>query len=136
MKKLNKKKIIKDFLFCKNKEEKLLYLIKIGKNIPLKKTDIRQKDNIIHGCQSNVWLKINITKNLVNINADSNSRIIKGILLLIIILLNKKNIKKAKKTNINKFFKKIKILHYLSFTRTIGIKIILKIIKSKLSKNI
>ncbi len=128
------KKIIKNFNFCSNKKEKLIYLITLGKKIPLKKEKIRKTKNILYGCQSNVWLKIYKKNNLFIINGDSDSLIIKGILSLIINSYNNKKIKKIIKIDIYNLFKKIKLLNFLSFSRAISIKLILKNIQNIINK--
>lgn len=132
---LNKKKIFKDINLLKKNKDKLIYLIELGKILPFKNKNIRNKKNIIYGCQSNIWLKIKIKNNIIKLNGDSNSYIIKGILLIIIIILNNKNIIYIE-NNINKIIKKIykfkKILNY----KIIGFKSIILYLKKKINNNI
>ncbi len=129
---LNKKKIILYLTSSLPIQEKIFYLINLGKNLPLENKKIRKKKNIIYGCQSNVWIKIKKKNKLIYINGDSDTSLIKGLLIIIIIFYNNKKIKKIKKLNINKYFKKLNLTKYLSTSRTIGITYIIKFIYKKL----
>ncbi len=129
---IKKIKIIKELKYCSTEEEKLIYLIDLGKNLPINEEKIRQKYNLIYGCQSNVWIKIKKKKNYIYINGDSDTLIIKGILLLIIIFLNKKKKKLIKKIKIKNIFTKTNLVNLLSSSRAIGINFLIKEIKKKI----
>ncbi len=128
---LHKKKIFKEIKSLKKYKDKLIYLIELGKILPFKKKNIRYKNNIIYGCQSNVWLNIKNENNIIKLNGDSDSLIIKGILLLIIIILNKKKNKYIKK-NINNIFNKINLFKKILNSRILGFKYIIFFLKKKI----
>ncbi len=126
-------KILKEINFLKNKEDKLYYLIELGKKLPINKENIRINKNIIYGCQSNVWLKIKKKNNLILLNGDSNSLIIKGLLIIIINLYNNKNINNILNININNILYKIHSFKKLFSIKIIGIKSIISFIKKKIN---
>ncbi len=128
----NIKKIFKNLNILKKQEEKLIYLIELGKILPIKRKNIRKKKYIIYGCQSNVWIKIYKKKNKLIFNADSNSSIIKGFLTILISIYNNKKITKIFKFDLKKLIKK-KIIKNIIFSRIIGIKYIIKYIKNKIN---
>ncbi len=128
---LHKNKIFKEIKLLKKYKDKLIYLIELGKILPLKKKNIRYKNNIIYGCQSNVWLNIKNKNNIIILNGDSDSLIIKGILLLIIIILNKKKVKYIKK-NINNIFNKINLFKKIINSKILGFKSIILYLKKKI----
>ncbi len=137
----NKKNIIYDLKLCWNNEEKLIYLIDLGKKLPLNNENIRKKKNIIYKCQSNIWIKIKKKKNIIKINGDSNASIIKGILAINIIAYRNNKIKKNLYQKTNNFFKKINLFKKLTFNKLINFKIISlyiqkKILNYKNNKNI
>ncbi len=82
--------IINNFNLCSSKEEKLFYLIYLGKKIPLNNEKIRKSYYLLSNCQSKVWIKIKKKNNIIFINGDSNTSIIKGLLTIIIIIFYKK----------------------------------------------
>ncbi len=130
----NIKKIINEINLLKNDKEKYIYIIDLSNILPIKKKNIRNKHNIIKGCQNNVWIKIKKKNKKIYINGDSDSLIIKGFLVLIISLLYKKKIKYINNININNILNKINILKKITYTRSIGIQTIIKNIKKKINK--
>ncbi len=130
---ISKKKIFKEIILLKKYKDKLIYLIELSKILPLKKKNIKNKKNIIYGCQTNIWIKIKNKNNFIKINADSDSLIIKGILSIIIIILNNKKIKKIKKINIKNILKKINIFNNILNYKIIGLKSIFLYIKKKIN---
>ncbi len=128
----NKNKISQYFQYCSSKEEKFIYLIELGKLLPFKKKNIRIKNNIIYGCQSNVWIEIKKKKKIIKLNGDSDTLIIKGIIAIIISLYNKKKKEKIHKIDINNFFTKLHITNNISYSRIIGINSIISFIKEKI----
>ncbi len=129
---LYNKKIFEEINSLKKYEDKIIYLIELGKILPLKNKNIKYKNNIIYGCQNNVWLKIKNNNNIIKINADSDSLIIKGILSIIIINLNNKKIKYIKNKNIYNIFKKIHFFKKIINNKIIGLKSIFFTIKKKI----
>ncbi len=121
---IKKKKIIKNLKLCLNNEEKLIYIMDLGKNLPLNKENIRKKNNIIYKCQSNVWIKIKKKKNIIKINGDSDSLIIKGLLVIIITAYKNTNIKKKMNYKIYNFIKKINLIKKLTFHKLTSLKLI------------
>ncbi len=129
---LFKKKIFKEINLLKKYKDKLIYLIELGKKLPLKNKNIRYQNNIIYGCQTNVWLNIKNKNNIINLNGDSDSLIIKGVLSLIIIILNKKKNIYVKK-NINNIFKKIYSFKKILNSKILGFKSIIFYLKKKIT---
>ncbi len=128
----NKDILINDLNLCWNNEEKLIYIMDLGKNLPLNKENIRKKKYIIYKCQSNIWIKIKKKKNILNINCDSNSLIIKGWLAIILSIYRKKKIKKNMKYKILSIIKKISLFKKLTFHKLTNLKFILFHIEKKI----
>ncbi len=133
MKKLpNKKKLINNFKICWNNEEKLMYLIDLGKSLPLNNKNIRNKENFIYKCNSNIWIKIKKNNNIIKINGDSNTLIIKGLLAIIIIIYNKNNNIKKINNKIYNFLNKINLLKQFTLNKLTNLNTILLYIKKKI----
>ena len=93
------KEIISEFEMFDNWMEKYEYLIELGKDLPLISSNHKNDENIIKGCQSKVWLHAEYENDLVSFYADSEAIITKGIIALLIRVLNNqtpKNILEAK----------------------------------------
>jgi cysteine desulfuration protein SufE len=120
--------IIEEFGLFDNWIDKYDYLIDLGKSLPKIDTSQKTKENIISGCQSQVWLNARKLDGKVVFTADSDAIMTKGIIALLIrVLSNQKpsNIIDAKLNFINI----IGLEEQLSQTRATGLKSMIKQMK-------
>lgn len=112
--------IIEEFSFFDDWMDKYEYLISLGKNVPpinpLYKTD----DRLIKGCQSRVWLAADGNKDSVFFTADSDAIVTKGIIGLLIRVLNKQPAENIATSDLY-FIEKIGLNEHLSPTRSNGL---------------
>ncbi len=59
------------------------YLIELGTLLPAMEISEKIDENIFEGCQSKVWLKLSVNSGMINISADSNTAIMRGVLYVI-----------------------------------------------------
>ncbi|QJC36634.1 cysteine desulfuration protein SufE [Enterobacteriaceae endosymbiont of Donacia simplex] len=131
----SKNEIENNLRSCCNWEEKYLYIIELGHQIPILPKKEYSLENFIPGCQSRVWIKIKVTKNnYVKFKGDSDSSIIKGLLTIIFVFYNKKTYNEIITFDIQSYFKKLSFNKYLTNSRIQGISIIIKTIINKLKK--
>lgn len=77
--------IIENFsLFEDDMEGKLMYLMDLGKKLPMMPESHKSDEFIVKGCQSKVWLYPSFNNGLVNFEADSNTEITKGLVSLLV----------------------------------------------------
>jgi cysteine desulfuration protein SufE len=81
-------KIIEEFSLLEDGFEKYKYIISQGKSLEPFKKEYRTEENLIGGCQSEVWLKGEIKDNKINFTADSDALITKGIIALLLRVVN------------------------------------------------
>ena len=75
---------IKDnFSFLDGWEEKYQYIIDLGKALPAMAESDKQEIHRVHGCMSQVWMKLEDTADGVQIIADSDAIIVRGLIALI-----------------------------------------------------
>jgi cysteine desulfuration protein SufE len=67
--------------------DKYNYLIKLGSHLPFQ-DDIKTDNNLISGCQSRVWLSFRMKDRGIYFSADSETAITKGIIALILRVVN------------------------------------------------
>lgn len=89
-KKINKiqEMIIDEFSQLNDWFEIYEYLINLGKSFKLINKKLISEENAITGCQSNVWLKAEMKDEKINYSAYSDSLIVKGIISLLLRVLN------------------------------------------------
>ncbi len=82
--------IISEFeILGDDKESTIYYIMELGNSLPKFSDQDRVDENIIKGCQSKVWLTAEEKDGLVEYHADSNTDITKGLISLLIRVLNK-----------------------------------------------
>ena len=123
------KEIISEFEMFDNWMEKYEYLIELGKDLPLISSNHKNDENIIKGCQSKVWLHAEYENDLVSFYADSEAIITKGIIALLIRVLNNQTPKNILEAKLN-FINEIGLTNHLSPTRANGLAEMVKQIKA------
>lgn len=78
------KELIEEFDMFEDWMEKYNYLIDLGKNIEALPDNLRSEDNLVSGCQSQVWLHAELKDGKVVYQADSDALIPKGIVSLLL----------------------------------------------------
>jgi cysteine desulfuration protein SufE len=115
--------------------EKYEYIIDLGKDLPLIDENLKTEDRLIEGCQSRVWLNSEITDGKMNYTADSDAIITKGIIGLLIRVLNSEEPKTVVETDLH-FIKDIGLQEHLSPTRANGLAGMVKRMKLEALKNL
>lgn len=120
--------IIDEFALFDDWMQKYEYIIDLGKELPLidpaKKTD----DRLIEGCQSRVWLDAAIENDVMQLTADSDAIITKGIIGLLIRVLDQESPEAIAKADLH-FIGDIGLAEHLSPTRANGLLSMVKKIK-------
>jgi cysteine desulfuration protein SufE len=114
------KEIISEFEIFDNWMEKYEYLIELGKDLPIIESSYKQDENLIKGCQSRVWLFAEYDEGKVSFFADSEAIITKGIIALLIRVLNHQPPRHIIDAELN-FINKIGLTNHLSPTRANGL---------------
>jgi cysteine desulfuration protein SufE len=100
--------------------EKYEYLIELGKDLPIINSNQKTEENLIKGCQSKVWLHAEYANNKVSFSADSEAIITKGIIALLVRVLNNQSPKSIMDAKLN-FITEIGLTNHLSPTRANGL---------------
>ena len=114
------KAIIDDFSIYDDWMDKYEYIIELGKELPLIAQNYKTEDRLIKGCQSQVWLHAEKKDGKMNFSADSDAIITKGIIALLIQVLNDERPETVAKADL-KFIKEIGLQEHLSPTRSNGL---------------
>ncbi len=112
--------IISEFELFDDWMEKYEYIIDLGKELPLIDKDKKTDDRLIRGCQSNVWLDAEVIDGKLLFTADADAIITKGIIGLLIRVLNNETPESVAKADLH-FIKTIGLQEHLSPTRANGL---------------
>ena len=117
--------IIEDFSVFDEWLDKYEFLIELGKELPKIEAKYKTKECIISGCQSQVWLHAEFRDGRINFTADSDAIITKGIIALLVKVLNNRTPDEIINNDIY-FIKKIGLQENLSPNRANGLFAMLK----------
>lgn len=87
--KARQEEIVSEFeLLAGDRESTIFYIMELGQMLDEMAEDHKTEENIIKGCQSKVWMTSSFENGLVNYYADSNTDLTKGLIALLIRVLN------------------------------------------------
>lgn len=121
--------IIEEFSLFDDWMDKYEYIIELGKELPIIDKKFKTDEYIIKGCQSKVWLHANSDNGRIQLTADSDAIITKGIISLLIKVLNNQKHEDILIAKMN-FINEIGLSSHLSPTRANGLLEMVKQIKS------
>ncbi len=127
--------IVSEFEVFDDWMEKYEYLIDLGKDLPLIQEELKTEERLIEGCQSRVWLNADFNDGKMQFSADSEAIITKGIIGLLIRVLNDEHPETILKTDLN-FISDIGLQEHLSPTRANGLNGMIKKMKMEALKYI
>lgn len=112
--------IIDEFAVFDDWMDKYEYIIELGKELPIIEASKKTEDRLIEGCQSRVWVEAEFIDGKMKFTADSDAIITKGIIALLIRVLNDESPENIAKTDLH-FITEIGLQEHLSPTRANGL---------------
>lgn len=101
-------------------QDRYEHLIELGKELPLIAPEKKTEQNIVRGCQSRVWLDASNENGLVHYTADSDAMISKGLISLLVRVLNDRRPEEIINTPLT-FIDQIGLREHLSPNRANGL---------------
>jgi len=102
-------------------EERYKYIIDLGKELPAMADNKKVEDNLVRGCQSQVWIEVYSNAGKLYFDVDSDAFIVKGLLGLVLAAYNAKTPEEITAFDIEAYFDQLALLKHLSPTRGNGI---------------
>ena len=121
-------KIIEEFSIFEDWMDKYNYLIELGRDCPIIDEKDKTEANLIKGCQSRVWVNAELIDGKMDIKADSDAVITKGIITLLLRIFNNQTPKDVYESEVF-FIEEIGLSTHLSPTRSNGLLAMVKQIK-------
>lgn len=119
------KEIIDEFSDIEDWMDRYGYIIDLGNTLPEIDEKYRTPSHLIEGCQSRVWLNAEIENGKVEYTADSDAIIVKGIISLLISVLNGHTPDEILAADLH-FINDIGLSEHLSPTRSNGLAAMVK----------
>lgn len=114
------KTLIENFSLFDNWEDRYEYLIGLGRLLPKMPDELKTDANMVKGCISNVWISLSINDGKVVMSADSDALIVKGLVYIIYISINNKEISGLSNVLLEDNFKELGLDEHLTPNRRNG----------------
>ena len=120
--------IIEEFSLFDDWMDKYEHIINFGKELPPLDSQYKTEENIVKGCQSQVWLHTEEEGGKLIFKADSDAIITKGLVGLLVRVLSNHTPQQIAETDLY-FIKKIGLHQHLSPNRSNGLSAMIKQMK-------
>lgn len=102
-------------------EDRYAYLIDLGRNLPPMDDSDKNDNNLVRGCTSRVWMVSKVDENdILDIRADSDAHIVKGLIALVLATYSGKNIDIVQSVNMDEISLNLGLSEHLSPNRRNG----------------
>lgn len=122
--------IIETLGFFDSWEERYKYIIDLGKELEPLPEEHRTEENLVRGCQSQVWLVHELRDGKLFFQADSDAFIVRGLLGVVLAAYNDKTPQQVLDFDIDAYFDELNLIKHLSPTRGNGLRAMVQRIKS------
>jgi cysteine desulfuration protein SufE len=112
------------FSFFDDWEDKYRFIIDLGKSLPhLPETD-KQDENLVRGCQSQVWLvaEHDPEADTVRLRIDSDAHIVRGLIAIVLAMYDGHTPDEILAWDVENVFEELELLKHLSPTRGNGLR--------------
>lgn len=127
--------IIEEFEGLDDWMDRYAVIIEMGNAMPPLDEQYKTPDNLIDGCQSRVWLQADYTDGVIHLQADSDALIVKGIVALLLRVLNDQRPEDVLNADLY-FIERIGLHEHLSPTRSNGLLSMVKRIRTIALENV
>ena len=111
-------------------QDKYAFLIDIGKALaPLAEAD-RSEDNLVRGCQSQVWLVARFDGDRMHLAIDSDAHIVRGLIAIVLAAYDDRPPRQILDFDIEALFDELDLIGHLSPTRGNGLRAMVARIRS------
>ncbi|WP_449544429.1 cysteine desulfuration protein SufE [Lelliottia amnigena] len=125
-------KLLRNFTRCANWEEKYLYIIELGQRLPALSEEAHNPENIIQGCQSQVWIVMHQNDDgVIELQGDSDAAIVKGLVAVVFILYHQMSAQDIVAFDIRPWFAQMALTQHLTPSRSQGLEAMIRAIRSK-----
>ncbi|SQH75401.1 putative Fe-S metabolism protein (sufE-like) [Shewanella benthica] len=123
-------KILPRFDNANNWQERYRQIMILGKTLPKLEDEFRVEQALVRGCESNAWLYHSEIDGKHYFLADSDARIVKGLVALLLTACHGKSADEIAAFDIEAYFDRLGLTGQLSPSRTNGLFALAKAIKA------
>jgi len=125
-----KEKLVRNFNRCANWEEKYLYIIELGAKLPESSESLHLPENVISGCQSQVWIKMHPQSDgTIAFEGDSDAAIVKGLIAVVFSLYQNLTPADIVALDVRHWFEELALTQHLTPSRSQGLEAMIRAIR-------
>lgn len=118
--------LFQDFQKSKSWEDKYRQLIQLSRKLPALPDELKTTENEIKECENRVWLGVELNNDgKYHIYGDSDGRIVKGLLAVILTTVENKTAQEIANIDILAIFEQLGLANQISQSRTDGVNAII-----------
>lgn len=125
--------IIEDFSFIDHWEERLRYVVELGRELPPMPEKDKIDANRMYGCQSRVWITSTLEQtepHTLIFNGASDAQIVQGLITIVFSIVNGKTPQYIVDYNIKGLFKELGLSSHLTPSRANGLNQLVESVKA------
>lgn len=118
-------KIMDDFAFLDDWEDRYRYVIELGKELPDLADEKKTAENKVQGCASQVWVvshSDNASDPVLTFEGDSDAHIVRGLVAIVLAVYSGKKASEIASLDAIEVFGKIGLVEHLSSQRANGLR--------------
>ncbi|WP_263082005.1 SufS family cysteine desulfurase [Endozoicomonas sp. Mp262] len=129
---IEKEAVNHELMSAKSWQERYRHIMLLGKKLPQLPDNWKTESALLHGCESQVWLHhyYDEENQTLHFIADSDARIIRGLITLVLVACNGKTPADISAAYIEQWFLELGLISHLSPSRGNGLKAIIAEIES------
>ena len=113
--------IVENFAFFDDWEDRYRYVIDLGRELQLLPDALKTEANVVHGCQSKVWIDHELVDGRLHFRLDSDALIVRGLIAIVLAAFNDRTPQEILAYDIDALFGRLDLLRHLSPTRGNGL---------------
>ncbi|RAS69267.1 cysteine desulfuration protein SufE [Vibrio diazotrophicus] len=111
-------------------EDRYRQVIQWGKKLPVMPEELKSEQVTVSGCESLVWLVSQQEEGIWHFCADSDARIVRGLIALVMAAFEGKTSQQIQDFDVDGYFEQLGLITHLSPSRGNGLKAIVDTIKN------
>lgn len=117
---------VKDFQDCQQWEQRARLLLQWGAQLEELPEDLREPENLVHGCETRVWLRLDQRSEPPRFQLASEARLLRGLLAVLLLRIDGLSAEQIATVDLDAWFSQLGLSKQLSPSRSNGLNAVLE----------
>lgn len=132
--------IIDNCAYLDDWQDRMSYVIELGRKLPDMPEDKRTSENKVQGCASQVWLVTHVDRRpddpILTFEGESDAHIVRGLVAIVLSIFSGKSASDILQTDALDLFDRMGLIEYLTAQRANGLRSMVKRIKDEAARQL